>query len=261
MAALEPALGHLGTVLEVAPSAQTTPLLAALDADQLVRIDFGFDGRPVDVLGSLTDLPLDDRCIDFLVCSNVLEHIPDDRAAMREIARVLRPGGLGLVQVPFRPDVVTDEDPSAPEDERILRFGQADHVRWYGSDFEDRLAAAGLALSRVSPRLLVGDALSAWLRLAPDELWWLVRPATGPAGAVVPPPTVRAVPQLVATFDALLRTVCEQQATAERQQSRVLRLRGERRQLEERLAEAERPGILRRAGGRAVRAARARTGR
>ncbi len=56
---------------------------------------------------------------------------------MLEIARVLAPTGVGLVQVPFRPGTVLDEDPSAPVEERVRRFGQADHVRYYGDDFED----------------------------------------------------------------------------------------------------------------------------
>ena len=48
----------------------------------------------------------------------MLEHIPDDRAAMRELARVLTPTGFGIVQVPFRQGKQTDEDPSAPVEER-----------------------------------------------------------------------------------------------------------------------------------------------
>ena len=80
----------------------------------------------------------------------MLEHIADDAAAIREIARVLSPGGKALIVVPRRPGVPTDEDPSLPEERRIARFGQWDHVRMYGDDLEDRLGAAGLSVRSVS---------------------------------------------------------------------------------------------------------------
>jgi SAM-dependent methyltransferase len=91
----------------------------------------------------LTDLWLDDATVDLLIAYHVLEHIPDDAAAFREIARVLRPDGVALLQVPTRPGP-TVEDPSAPPPERLRRFGQADHVRVYGDDFAARLGASGL---------------------------------------------------------------------------------------------------------------------
>jgi SAM-dependent methyltransferase len=81
---------------------------------------------------------------------HVLEHVPDDAAAMRELARVLRPDGLAVVMVPAHGDLeVTDEDPSAGEDERLRRFGQADHVRRYGTDLRERLGAAGFDVTVV----------------------------------------------------------------------------------------------------------------
>ncbi len=155
----------------------------------------------VDVLGSLTELPLPEDSVDLLVCYHVLEHVPDDRLAMREIARVLSPGGLGLVQVPYRAGTLTDEDVDAPVEVRVERFGQADHVRYYGDDFEDRLAESGLALQRVTPRSLLGEAMSTWLHLNPDEMVWIVRPLDG---AEVPPPLDLAPTSLTRTFDAML---------------------------------------------------------
>jgi hypothetical protein len=83
---------------------------------------------------------------DALVCVHVMEHIPDDRAAMREFHRVLKPKGWGLVMTPIVTDV-TDEDPTVTDPaERLRRFGQADHVRRYGWDYVDRLEASGFAV-------------------------------------------------------------------------------------------------------------------
>jgi hypothetical protein len=74
---------------------------------------------------------------------------------------------------------MTDEDPDAPVEERIRRFGQADHVRMYGADFEDRLAKAGLASYRLVPRELLDDRLIELFRLVPDETVWLLRRDSG----------------------------------------------------------------------------------
>jgi hypothetical protein len=127
----------------------------------------------------VTAIPLPDRSVDLLICSHVLEHVPDDTLAMREIARVLSDDGLGVVVVPQR-EGPTEEDPDAPSDERTRRFGQADHVRYYGDDVDERLAAAGLAVSRLRCDGLVAPSLIRVLRLFPWEPVWLVRPARSP---------------------------------------------------------------------------------
>ncbi len=82
---------------------------------------------------------------DLILCSHVLEHVPDDRTAMKELFRVLAPGGMAILMVPIALErATTDEDPSVIDPhERIKRFGQFDHVRLYGRDYVDRLRAAG----------------------------------------------------------------------------------------------------------------------
>lgn len=171
-------------VLDVAPSRALDPALDRLPGFRRMRIDFdpGADGRLVDVRASVTALPLADRSIDLLVCSHVLEHVPDDAVAMRELARVISATGIGIVVVPIKVGVPTDEDPSAPAEERLRRFGQADHVRYYGDDFDHRLAAAGLAVSRLETSQVVDPWLIDRLRLMPDEHFWLVRPVAVDGG-------------------------------------------------------------------------------
>lgn len=168
-------------VLDVAPSRALDPALDRLDGTRRMRIDFdpAADGRLVDVRASVTSIPLPDAGVDVLICSHVLEHVPDDGSAMRELARVLAGDGLGVVIVPCRPGP-TDEDPQAPPEERIRRFGQADHVRYYGDDVDDRLAAAGLAVSRFHSRDVVEPWLLRTLHLMPEERFWLVRRADSP---------------------------------------------------------------------------------
>jgi SAM-dependent methyltransferase len=199
---LRPVVEPVGTLLDIAPAPCTTAILGELDPKRHLRMDIGYDGRGVDLLGSVSAIPLADGCVDVLVCYHVLEHVPDDAAAMHEFARVLAPGGVGLVQVPIKFGIATDEDLGAGEAERIRRFGQADHVRYYGDDFEQRLVDAGLAYTRVSPRSVVGAGVCKLLGLIPDEWVWVVHPATESAGVAplsVPPPT-----GLTRTLDAVL---------------------------------------------------------
>jgi len=174
---LSPLLASARLVVDVAPSARLALVLRRTVPSQYVRIDFdpAADARAVDVQASLAQLPFPESSVDVLLCYHVLEHISDDAAAMTEIARVLGDAGLALVQVPWRPGVPTDEDPDAPLDERVRRFGQADHVRYYGSDFEERLLKAGLQSFRFTPREVVGDRLVKLFNLDPDESVWLVR--------------------------------------------------------------------------------------
>jgi SAM-dependent methyltransferase len=94
----------------------------------------------------LQAIPFPDGSFDTVICHNVLEHVADDRKAMREIARVLRPNGRALLSVPmFEAWEHTYEDPSITTEEgRDLYFNKDDHLRLYGRDFRDRLDQAGL---------------------------------------------------------------------------------------------------------------------
>jgi hypothetical protein len=95
------------------------------------------------VRGDIIYLPFADRLFDIVICYHVLEHVPYDMEAMQELRRILKPGGRLFVDVPILRDI-TDEDLNVTDPkERLLRFGQDDHVRQYGNDFYDRLAKAG----------------------------------------------------------------------------------------------------------------------
>lgn len=97
-------------------------------------------------------IPLDDRSFDVVICNHLFEHVEDDRRAMRELWRIMRPGGWGIMTVPedrsraetFEDDTITD-----PE-ERTALFGQYDHRRIYGRDYDDRLREAGFRVERIA---------------------------------------------------------------------------------------------------------------
>jgi SAM-dependent methyltransferase len=170
-----------GVVLDVAPSSQVSPIIAAIRPEGYVSMDFdpAADGRRVDVRASLTDIPLPDASVSVLVCYHVLEHVPDDRRAMSEVARVLAPGGVALVQVPWR-NAPTDEDPSASPQERLVRFGQADHVRWYGVEFVPRLEQSGLRAQELVPERFLDERVVTRLGMMTGERVWLCTRADSP---------------------------------------------------------------------------------
>jgi SAM-dependent methyltransferase len=90
-----------------------------------------------------------DQSFDLVICHNVIEHVPDDRAALSEFFRVLRRGGVALLSAPLVDAwAETYENPAMQTPiERDLHFGQSDHFRIYGRDLYDRIRAAGFDLS------------------------------------------------------------------------------------------------------------------
>jgi SAM-dependent methyltransferase len=93
----------------------------------------------------LTSIPFPDGSFDVILCSHVLEHVPDDRKALSELFRVLRRTGWALLQVPIDPSLeATYEDPAIRTPEaRERAYGRHDHVRLYGRDYPERLRASG----------------------------------------------------------------------------------------------------------------------
>lgn len=99
----------------------------------------------------ITNIPFEDESFDFILCNHVLEHIPDDNLAMKELFRVMAQNGNGIFQVPIdysRRETYEDWSITTPE-EREKAFGQKDHVRWYGQDYKDRLKKVGFNVKEI----------------------------------------------------------------------------------------------------------------
>ena len=111
------------------------------------------------VHADITQIPFADDSFDVILCSHVLEHVPEDRQAMRELCRVLKPDGWALLLVPIssrRAETYEDATVVAPEDQERL-FGQFDHVRIYGKDFKDRLEESGFTVRLEDLRHELGE--------------------------------------------------------------------------------------------------------
>ena len=133
-------------VLHMAPETLMIPWLVSLSCDYL-NADLH---HPAMRRMDLTDTHLPDASRTLVWCSHVLEHIPDDAAALSEVFRVLAPGGWLVVQVPIGGET-TVEDPSVTREEaRLEAFLQEDHVRLYGRDIAGRIEAAGFECEMLS---------------------------------------------------------------------------------------------------------------
>jgi len=107
----------------------------------------------VDDKADVTNLRIyEDNCFDFFICSHVLEHVSDDQRALRELYRILKPGGQGILMVPIVSSIdEIDEDPAVTDvAERWRRFGQGDHVRLYSKKgFLRRVGEAGFVIHQL----------------------------------------------------------------------------------------------------------------
>jgi SAM-dependent methyltransferase len=100
----------------------------------------------------IRQIPFSDDTFDLIICNHVLEHIPNDMDAMKELQRVLKIGGQAILQVPIsKNSLVTFEDFSITDPkQRLETFGQFDHVRIYGQDYVDRLTQSGFKVNRLN---------------------------------------------------------------------------------------------------------------
>ena len=141
-------------VLHFAPEPFLTPLVAKRAAFYRTA-DFaqGYDLQ----LDIQSMLEIGDGSYDLAIACDVLEHIPDDLKAMREIRRILAPGGWAVLTVPqIDGQEKTVGDPSITDPaERERLFGQFDHLRIYGSDIKQMLESAGFAV-----RVITADDFS-----------------------------------------------------------------------------------------------------
>lgn len=104
-----------------------------------------------DVKADICNLPFEDDAFDWILCNHVLEHIPDDTKAMQELYRILKPGGIAILQIPqdLNREVTLEDDTITDRVERAKIFGQYDHVRVYGRDYFDKLRAIGFKVDEV----------------------------------------------------------------------------------------------------------------
>ncbi len=130
-----------------------------------------------DVKLDVQRMPLADESFDVIFCNHILEHVEDDRLAMREMYRVMRSGGWGVMLSPvdlslehtFEDDSITDPA------ERTRIFGQYDHRRNYGRDYAERLSEAGFEVEEIDYAARFSESERLMYGLRSDEILYIVR--------------------------------------------------------------------------------------
>ncbi len=97
-----------------------------------------------DVAYDITQIVEKENTFDLIICYHILEHVIDDVKAMSELYRVLKPNGTVLIQTPFKEGEIYEDYSITSEAERLLHFGQEDHVRVYSVEgLKTRLESVG----------------------------------------------------------------------------------------------------------------------
>ncbi len=125
-----------------------------------------------DVKADICNLPFSDNEFDVILCNHVLEHIPDDTKAIQELYRVLKPGGMGIFQIPqdLSRETTFEDDSITDKKKRAKIFGQYDHVRVYGLDYFDKLRSIGFKVEEVDYTSKISKEEITRYCLAKDEI-------------------------------------------------------------------------------------------
>lgn len=128
-----------------------------------------------DVKMDLHHAPFEDNSFDVIFCNHVLEHVDDDKQCMRELYRIMKPGGFGIFQVPIdysRETTYEDKNIITPED-REKHFWQKDHMRLFGRDYNKQLETVGF---KVECNTMAKTAANAdRYRLMKEEILYISR--------------------------------------------------------------------------------------
>jgi len=155
-------------LLHVAPEKNLADFLSASSLIDYVSTD-RYDKTMVRT--DVTDMGFKDAAFDEIICSHVLEHVADDFKAMSELHRILRPGGMAILQVPIAYSLeMTIEGKANDEPEkREELYGQKNHLRLYGKDYVGRLERAGFNPQAINPSQIIGDDSIEKYGLNPEE--------------------------------------------------------------------------------------------
>lgn len=140
------------------------------------------DDRPeadecaVDVIASLTDLPVQRDVADVVVALNSLECVMDIGKTMIEIARVLTSTGIAIIQAPISGHERIDGQDLDTDTRGAAHNGKADHVRLYGTHFYTQLIESGLTSVAVCPReSMLAESIVKYELLSDEALVFAVR--------------------------------------------------------------------------------------
>ncbi len=144
---------ELPKLLHIAPEVSfIKPLRRAYRSKKSDYITADLESPLSDMHFDVQQIPLADESFEVVICNHIMEHITDDRLAMRELHRIMRSGGWGIILAPVEPDRAEtfEDDTITDPKERTAIFGQYDHRRIYGRDYICRLREAGFEAQAIN---------------------------------------------------------------------------------------------------------------
>jgi SAM-dependent methyltransferase len=170
-------------LLHLAPERGIERRLRELPAVDYVGADI--DARLATERVDVVRMPYADASFDLVLCSHVLEHVPDDRSAIGEIRRVLRPDGTAIIIVPIKVDRTEefmDPSPAPAHPDGYRRIGPHGHVRLIGADYSERLREGGFDVETVDYSASFSDADRVRFGLIPGQPIFVSRRARAHLG-------------------------------------------------------------------------------
>ena len=142
-------------ILHLAPEKNISRILSEVGFNKYICGDLFTEGYQYpDYVQNMNvlNIPFEDNYFDLIICNHLLEHVPNDIDAMKELNRVLSNKGKAILQVPIskNSDDTFEDFNVTDSKEREAVFGQFDHLRIYGQDYSDRLNSVGFNVERIN---------------------------------------------------------------------------------------------------------------
>ncbi len=130
-------------------------VLLYLNRKNLICVTADLFAKDVDLVIDIQAIDLPNNSYDYILCNHVLQHVPNDQVALKELKRILNVGGkieitvcqdFSLGSTIFSKDIISKED-------KMKIYGQPDYCRLYGGDFEQIMQKSGFKVDIFSEEL------------------------------------------------------------------------------------------------------------
>ena len=127
--------------------------------------------------GDSEDLPFENDSFDAVTVGFGVRNFENLNKGLEEIKRVMKKGGLGIVQVPFYdpiPEKTIEDKTVVSKKEREKLYGQSDHVRKYGKEYKGRLESTGLHVKVIKPNKFLNKSEIRGYGIIEDEELFII---------------------------------------------------------------------------------------
>ena len=145
------------------------------NCDNLTYITADIEVGRADRVEDITNISFSDETFDYIICNHILEHILDERKAFAELKRCIKKNGKIIFSVPICWEIDTLEDERiASKQDKLLMYGQEDHVRLYGKDIVSRLEQNGFEYQYYQVSKVMSVEKMTKMNLLSDDAIWIL---------------------------------------------------------------------------------------